>query len=55
MAKKIKNDVNVHKDTIQLSSDEQSPDSHLISFTFDALADGRFAISRFIGVKAAVF
>ncbi|KAL0413192.1 UNVERIFIED_CONTAM: putative E3 ubiquitin-protein ligase LUL4 [Sesamum radiatum] len=41
-AKKIKNDVNVHKDTIRLQVDEQSPDCHLVSFTFDALVDGRF-------------
>lgn len=46
-AKKIKNDVNVHKDTIKISLDDQSPDSHLVSFTFDALIDGRFAIKHF--------
>ncbi|KAI3448660.1 hypothetical protein Pfo_005325 [Paulownia fortunei] len=39
-AKKIKNDVNVHKDTIRLQLDEQYPDCHLVSFTFDALVDG---------------
>ncbi|KAK6118580.1 hypothetical protein DH2020_047693 [Rehmannia glutinosa] len=45
-AKKIKNDVNVHKDTIRLQLDEQYPDCHLVSFTFDALVDG----SQEIGV-----
>lgn len=40
-AKKIKNDVNVHKHTIKLTVDDQGSDSHLVSFTFDALVDGR--------------
>ncbi|KAL6963259.1 RING-type E3 ubiquitin transferase [Sarracenia purpurea var. burkii] len=40
-AKKVRNDVNVHKDTIRLEVDEQNPDDHLVSFVFDALLDGR--------------
>ncbi|XP_031382342.1 probable E3 ubiquitin-protein ligase LUL4 [Punica granatum] len=46
-AKKIKNEVNVHKDAIKLSIDEQSPDSHLVSFTFDALVDGSITVIYF--------
>lgn len=41
-AKKIKNDVNVHKDTIKLEVDEENNDCHLVSFTFDASVDGRY-------------
>ena len=40
-AKKVRNDVNVHKDTLKLEIDEQNPDNHLVSFVFDALFDGR--------------
>lgn len=40
-AKKIKNDVNIHKDTISLFLDHNHFDSLLLSFTFDALVDGR--------------
>ncbi|KAF6162843.1 hypothetical protein GIB67_029112 [Kingdonia uniflora] len=40
-AKKVRNDVNVHKDTISIHVDEKNPDYHLVSFTFDALVDGR--------------
>ncbi|KAK4804972.1 hypothetical protein SAY86_004789 [Trapa natans] len=47
VAKKVKNDVNVHKDTIQLFSDVQNPDSHLVSFTFDALVDGSITVFYF--------
>ncbi|KAK4744705.1 hypothetical protein SAY87_011017 [Trapa incisa] len=47
VAKKVKNDVNVHKDTIQLSFDEQNPDSHLVSFTFDSLVDGSITVFYF--------
>ncbi|KAI6692477.1 hypothetical protein NL676_020187 [Syzygium grande] len=46
-AAKVKNDVNVHKDTIKLLLDEQSSDSHLVSFTFDALVDGSITILYF--------
>lgn len=40
-AKKVRNDVNVHKDTLRVEVDEQNPDQHLVSFEFDALFDGR--------------
>ena len=40
-AKKVRNDVNVHKDTLRFEVDEQNPDHHLVSFVFDALFDGR--------------
>ncbi|KAF7813769.1 putative E3 ubiquitin-protein ligase LUL4 [Senna tora] len=40
-AKRIRNDVNVHRDTLQLEVDEQNPDQHLVSFIFDAFYDGR--------------
>lgn len=43
-AKKIQNDVNVHKDTIRVQVDEFNKDFHLVSFTFDALVDGRYLI-----------
>ncbi|KAL3814549.1 hypothetical protein ACJIZ3_015817 [Penstemon smallii] len=46
-AKKVKNDVNVHKDTIRIQLDEQNPDSYLVSFTFDALVDGSITIFYF--------
>ncbi|KAL8540801.1 hypothetical protein ACS0TY_002134 [Phlomoides rotata] len=46
-AKKIKNDVNVHKDTIRLQLDESYPDCHLVSFTFDAMVDGSITIFYF--------
>ncbi|KAL3538054.1 hypothetical protein ACH5RR_001420 [Cinchona calisaya] len=46
-AKKIKNDVNVHKDTIKLDVDEGYKDCHLVSFTFDALVDGSITIYYF--------
>ncbi|KAJ9180204.1 hypothetical protein P3X46_008480 [Hevea brasiliensis] len=46
-AKKIKNDVNVHKDNITLVVDEKNLDSHLVSFTFDAIVDGSITISYF--------
>ncbi|OVA05517.1 zinc finger protein [Macleaya cordata] len=47
MAKKIRNDVNVHKDTIKIEIDEKNPDYHLVSFTFDALVDGSISIFYF--------
>lgn len=40
-AKKVRNDVNIHKDTLKLVVDEQNPDHVLVSFVFDALHDGR--------------
>ncbi|KAJ7978007.1 RING finger protein [Quillaja saponaria] len=45
--KKIKNDVNVHKDTIKLELDEKDMESYLVSFTFDALVDGSLTIIYF--------
>ncbi|KAL5787973.1 hypothetical protein ACOSP7_004922 [Xanthoceras sorbifolium] len=41
-AKKVRNDVNVHKDTLRIEVDEQNPDHVLVSFVFDAMFDGRF-------------
>ncbi|PIN09738.1 putative E3 ubiquitin ligase [Handroanthus impetiginosus] len=46
-AKKVKNDVNVHKDTIRLQLDDLHPDCHLVTFTFDALVDGSITIFYF--------
>ncbi|XWS09036.1 hypothetical protein CRYUN_Cryun40dG0051000 [Craigia yunnanensis] len=46
-AKKVRNDVNVHKDTLKLEVDEQNPDNHLVSFVFDALFDGSITIFYF--------
>ncbi|KAI4367859.1 hypothetical protein MLD38_016482 [Melastoma candidum] len=47
-AKKVKNEVNVHKDSIRVTVNENGMDSsHLVSFTFDALVDGSFTIFYF--------
>nr|GMD48212.1 probable E3 ubiquitin-protein ligase LUL4 [Ipomoea batatas] len=46
-AKKIKNDINVHKDTIKLQVDDNNKDCHLVSFVFDALVDGSISIFYF--------
>ncbi|KAJ4969139.1 hypothetical protein NE237_015840 [Protea cynaroides] len=46
-AKKVKNDINVRKDTIKLEVDETSLDCHLVSFTFDAEVDGSITIFYF--------
>ncbi|CAA7399992.1 unnamed protein product [Spirodela intermedia] len=43
----IKNNINLHKDTILLQRDEQNPDHWLVSFTFDALLDGSITIYYF--------
>ncbi|KAF5946012.1 hypothetical protein HYC85_016240 [Camellia sinensis] len=43
-AKKIKNDVNIHKDTIRIEVDEFNPEYHLVSFTFDAMVDGWYCV-----------
>ncbi|CAN6481971.1 unnamed protein product [Victoria cruziana] len=40
----IRNDVNLRKDTIRLAVDEQNPDHHLVTFTFDSTVDGSFTI-----------
>ncbi|WOK95983.1 putative E3 ubiquitin-protein ligase LUL4 [Canna indica] len=46
-AKKVKNDINVHKDSIRLVPDEHNPDHHLVSFTFDAMVDGSVTVYYF--------
>ncbi|PON80172.1 43kDa postsynaptic protein [Parasponia andersonii] len=46
-AKKVRNDVNVHKDTLRVEVDEHNPDHHLVSFVFDALYDGSITILYF--------
>ncbi|KAK9933486.1 hypothetical protein M0R45_020683 [Rubus argutus] len=51
-AKKVKNDVNVHKATLRLEIDEQNPDQHLVSFVFDALYDGSITILYFAKEEA---
>ncbi|KAK2411867.1 RING-type E3 ubiquitin transferase [Trifolium repens] len=42
--KKVRNDVNLHKHTLQLHLDPNNPHHYLISFDFDALFDGRITI-----------
>lgn len=46
-AKVVKNDVNVHKDTIKLELDEDYSDHYLVSFVFDAHFDGSITIYYF--------
>ncbi|XP_062179309.1 probable E3 ubiquitin-protein ligase LUL4 [Phragmites australis] len=46
-ARKVKNDVNLHKDTIRLVPDEADPDRRLVAFTFDAVTDGSVTIYYF--------
>ncbi|XP_043724412.1 probable E3 ubiquitin-protein ligase LUL3 isoform X2 [Telopea speciosissima] len=46
-AKKVKNDINVRKDTIKLEVDEMNPDCHLVSFTVDAMVDGSITVFYF--------
>ncbi|CAI0466360.1 unnamed protein product [Linum tenue] len=46
-AKKVRNEVNVHKGTLRLELDEQNPDHHLISFVFYALVYGSITVSYF--------
>ncbi|KAM1301352.1 hypothetical protein ACFX2H_012399 [Malus domestica] len=46
-AKKVKNDVNVRKDTLRLEIDELNPDQHLVSFVFDAMYDGSITVFYF--------
>jgi hypothetical protein len=41
-AKTVKNFVNVNKSSIKVVADENNLDSHLVSFTFDAVVDGRY-------------
>ncbi|KAF2284132.1 hypothetical protein GH714_019437 [Hevea brasiliensis] len=45
--KKVRNDVNVHKDTLKVEIDEHNPDNYLVSFVFDALFDGSITIFYF--------
>ncbi|RDX71084.1 putative E3 ubiquitin-protein ligase LUL4, partial [Mucuna pruriens] len=52
-AKKIRNYVNVHKDTLRLEVDQDNPDHHLVSFVFDAVYDGSPVNS--IGFSAALY
>nr|WBO26474.1 RING3 type E3 ubiquitin ligase [Aquilaria sinensis] len=46
-AKKVRNDVNVHKHTLKLEVDEHNPEHQLVSFVFDALFDGSITIYYF--------
>ncbi|ONK63722.1 uncharacterized protein A4U43_C07F18240 [Asparagus officinalis] len=46
-AKTVRNDVNVHKDTVRLALDHQNPDHYLVSFVFDATLDGSITIYYF--------
>ncbi|KAF0922945.1 hypothetical protein E2562_002182, partial [Oryza meyeriana var. granulata] len=46
-ARKVKNDVNLHKDTIRLVPDVADPDRRLVAFTFDAVTDGSVTIYYF--------
>ncbi|KAJ0744876.1 putative transcription factor C2H2 family [Helianthus annuus] len=46
-AKKVKNHVNLHKDTLKVEVDKENPDCHLVSFVFDALFDGSITIYYF--------
>lgn len=46
-AKKVRNDVNVHRDTLRLQVDESVPGHHLVSFVFDAIFHGSFTITFF--------
>ncbi|KAL5541670.1 hypothetical protein UlMin_009380 [Ulmus minor] len=46
-AKKVRNDVNVHKDSLRVEVDDLNPDQHLVSFVFDAVYDGSITILYF--------
>ncbi|CAN8269929.1 unnamed protein product [Cochlearia groenlandica] len=47
-ARKIRNDVNVHRDTVSLEVDDHVPGRHhLVSFVFDAVFNGSFTITFF--------
>ncbi|CAN6351112.1 unnamed protein product [Urochloa humidicola] len=46
-AQKVKNYVNLHKDTIRLEPDAADPDRRLVAFTFDAITDGSVTIYYF--------
>jgi hypothetical protein len=47
-AKTIKNVVNVNKASIKVVADENNLDCHLVSFTFDAVVDGRYYSNYFL-------
>lgn len=47
-AKKVKNHVNLHKDSLKIEVDKENPDCCLVSFVFDALFDGRLVFSAFV-------
>ncbi|GAB2294907.1 hypothetical protein Dimus_029098 [Dionaea muscipula] len=51
-AKKVKNNVNVRKETIKVEIDENNPDHYLVSFVFDALFDGSITIYYFAKEEA---
>ncbi|KAL6610015.1 hypothetical protein ACP70R_039984 [Stipagrostis hirtigluma subsp. patula] len=46
-ARTVKNDVNLHKDTIRLVPDVADPDRRLVAFTFDAVTEGSVTIYYF--------
>ncbi|KAM7279293.1 hypothetical protein ACFE04_006427 [Oxalis oulophora] len=46
-AKKVRSDVNVHKNTLTLQPDVLNPDHMLLSFVFDAIFDGSITICYF--------
>lgn len=46
-AKKVRNDVNVHRHTLKIEVDEENPDHVLVSFVFDALFDGSITVFYF--------
>ncbi|KAG9457983.1 hypothetical protein H6P81_002491 [Aristolochia fimbriata] len=46
-ATKVKNVINVRKETIRMEVDEDNPDCHLVSFSFDAVVDGSITIYYF--------
>ncbi|KAH6755558.1 RING/U-box superfamily protein [Perilla frutescens var. hirtella] len=51
-AKVVNSDVNVHKDTLRLESDDLNPDRCVVSFVFDALLDGNITIYYFAKEEA---
>ncbi|KAK9161277.1 hypothetical protein Syun_007618 [Stephania yunnanensis] len=46
-AKKIRNDVNVQKDSIRVEVDGENSECHVVSFTLDAMVDGSITIFYF--------
>uniref|UniRef100_A0A7N0VA13 RING-type E3 ubiquitin transferase n=1 Tax=Kalanchoe fedtschenkoi TaxID=63787 RepID=A0A7N0VA13_KALFE len=50
-AKKVKNYVNVRKDSVKVKGDEQNPDHFLVSFEFDAEHDGSITVYYFAKVE----